>query len=40
MLHCSGGASVVVVKGEIKMAVTPLRGVALGTGGVSILLLV
>ena len=40
MLHCCGGASVVVVKGDIKMVVAPLEGVVLGTGGVNVLLLV
>lgn len=36
MLHCCGGASVVVVKGEMKMVGAPLGRVVLGTGGVSI----
>lgn len=41
MLHCCSGASVVVVKGEMKTAVPPLGVFVLGTGGVkSILLLV
>lgn len=40
MLHCCGGASVVVVKGEIKMVVAPLDGVILWTGGVSVRLLI
>lgn len=40
MLHCCGGASVVVVKGERKTAVAPLGGFVLGTGGVNVLLLV
>lgn len=39
MLHCCSGDSVVVVKGEIKTAVPPLRVLVLGTGGVKILLL-
>lgn len=39
MLHCCSGASVVVVKGEMKTVVTPLRVLVLGTGGVNILLL-
>ena len=40
MLHCCGGASVVVVNGEIKMVVTPLGGLVLWKGGVNVLLLV
>lgn len=40
MLHCCGGTSVVVVKGETKMVVTPLGGLVLGMGGVNALLLV
>lgn len=40
MLHCCGGASVVVVKGEMKIVVAPLGGLVLGTSGVNVLLLV
>jgi len=40
MLHCGGGTSVVVVKGEMKTVLTPLGGLVLGTGGVNVLLLV
>lgn len=40
MLHCCGGVSVVVVKGEIKMGVEALGGLVRGTRGVNIRLLV
>lgn len=39
MLHCGGGASVVVVNGEMKTVVLPLGGVVLRIGGVNVLLL-
>lgn len=40
MLHCCGGASVVVVKGEMKAVVAPRAGLVLRTCGVNVLLLV
>lgn len=39
MLHCRGGASVVVVNGEMKIVVLPLGGLVLKIGGVNVLLL-
>lgn len=40
MLHCWGGVSVVVVKGEMNTVVAHLGGLVLGTGSVRVLLFV